>query len=117
MLATPRNHGRVSGTDTMVGTAMTSPASARRISQRSPAHDKPSRVDSTCAAVLETSRAVSSCWKVRRSSLALTARAMMLSSAGPTRETGPPPRGTASVGACQSLHERVDLAEELVAVD
>src|SRR4051794_33833313 len=95
MLATPMNHGLVSGTDAIDGTAMTSEASARRMSQFSPAQERPSRDDSTCAAVLLARRVASSCWNTRKSSLA--ARDM-----------------TSSRSA---LRECRDLGEELVAID
>src|SRR5512135_1768968 len=67
MFARPRNQLRVIGTFTICGTAITSPASARRTSQRAPAQTRPSRDDSTCAAVLVASRDASSCWNERRS--------------------------------------------------
>ena len=74
MFAMPRNHCCVSGTVATGGIAITSPASASRISHCAPAQASPSRDDSTCAAVLLARRVASSCWNERRSSLA--ARAM-----------------------------------------
>src|SRR6185503_19787401 len=94
MLAMPANHGCVRGTFTTCGTAMTSPASARRISHCSSPQAKPSRDDSTCAVVLLARRVASSCWNERRSSLA--ARAM---------------------SAAPLSGERLDLGQELLAVD
>src|SRR5260370_2157615 len=73
MFATPRYQGLVRGTVAIGGTAITSPASASRISHCSPAEASPSRDCSTCAAVLAASRVASSCWKARRSSLAARA--------------------------------------------
>src|SRR5215831_6550111 len=74
MLAMPRYQGCVRGTVATAGTAITSPASASRISHCAPAQATPSRDCSTCAAVFAASRVASSCWNARRSSLA--ARAM-----------------------------------------
>src|SRR5436190_13035708 len=80
MFETPRNQGCVSGTAATCGTVITSPASARRISHWTPPQERPSRDDSTCAAVLVASRDASSCWNARRSSLA--ARAIVLAESG-----------------------------------
>src|SRR5579864_2246445 len=79
MLAMPRYHGLVRGTVAMGGTAITSPASARRISHFSSAQARPNRDCSTCAAVLAASRVASSCWKARR--LSFAARAIAWSNA------------------------------------
>src|SRR6476661_3847284 len=92
MLEMPRYHGRVNGTVASVGTAMTSPASASRISHCLPAQARPRRDCSTCCVVFAARRAASSCWKARRSSLA--ARAIAVGSA-----------------------EGRDLGDQLVAVD
>src|SRR5438046_3235151 len=73
MLATPRYHGLVSGTVAICGTAITSPASASRISHRSLAQAMPRRDCSTCAAVFAASRVASSCWNARRLSFAARA--------------------------------------------
>ena len=67
MLTRPRNQPLVSGTVTIGGTAITSPASGSRTSQNAPAAAMPSRDDSTCAAVLLARRDASSCWNERRS--------------------------------------------------
>src|SRR6185312_3042937 len=92
MLAIPANHGLVRGTATTGGTAITSPASARRISHCSAPQANDSRDDSTCAAVLLARRVASSCWNERKSSFA--ARAIV-----------------------DPLRQRLDLREELLAVD
>src|SRR5271157_1051290 len=81
MLATPRYHALVSGTAASGGTAITSPASASRISHWSPAQASPNRDCSTCAVVLAASRVASSRWKARRSSFAARAIAQSQASA------------------------------------
>src|SRR5262249_38301547 len=73
MLATPRYQGLVIGTLASCGSAITSPASASRISQFSPAQATPRRDCSTWAAVLAARRVASSRWKARRSSFAARA--------------------------------------------
>src|SRR5665213_3661527 len=98
MLAMPTNQRLVRGTLTIGGTVITSPASARRISHCSSPHASPSRDESTCAAVLLARRAASSCWNVRRSSLAARAIASRFLPAAPSAE-------------------RLDLGQELFAVD
>src|SRR5438552_11333890 len=81
MLEMPRYHGLVHGTLAVCGTAITSPASARRISHCPPAQASPSRDCSTWAAVFAASRVASSCWKARRSSFAARAIAIHAPSA------------------------------------
>src|SRR5215831_11209972 len=82
MLAMPRYHGLVRGTLAICGSAMTSPASASRISHCSPAQESPSRDCSTWAAVFAASRVASSCWNARRSSFAGRAMCVVRSTEG-----------------------------------
>src|SRR5215470_17024322 len=86
MLAMPRYQGLVIGTLASCGSAITSPASASRISQFSPAQATPSRDCSTWAAVLAASRVASSRWKARRSSFAARAIGRRSAAGGDLRE-------------------------------